>query len=300
MSATSARIGEEYFNAGVRAARQAAGFGGLKQLYDRHYAAFGYPADQLKPATIGALCDRINWQSSLDALMRAVEIDPKEIEWQRWTALVLEELGQIDDALLVRRTIASLDPDSLENKFALGRLLECKGEPVHEYYAQVLTDSSDYLLALARAAALRGRTVVQPESLENDLALGRMLEHKGAPVGESGPQVLTGESDYLLALARTVALSAPTAIRPNSIENNGVLRGMLERKGEPVARRACSHRQQRLPSCSCARRNIVRSDCVGACNAAWFEGPYPRRTHPFAGERCAAFGDGVHRHRRAR
>jgi hypothetical protein len=61
--------------------------------------------------------------------------------------------------LLVRRTIASIDPDSLENNFALGRLLERKGEPVHEYYAQALTDSGDYLLALARAAALSGPIV---------------------------------------------------------------------------------------------------------------------------------------------
>jgi tetratricopeptide (TPR) repeat protein len=158
-SAASVRTGEEYFNSGVRMARRAAGFGGLEQLYDRHYAAFAYPADRLKRATIGGLRDRVSWQSSLDALMRAVEIDPEEIEWQRWTALVLEELGRIDDALLVRRTIARINPDSLENNFALGRLLECKGEPVHESGPQVLTGESNYLLALASAAALSGPIV---------------------------------------------------------------------------------------------------------------------------------------------
>ena len=158
-SVASARTGEEYFNSGVRTARRVASFGGLEQLYDHHYAAFGYTADQLKHATIGGLRGRVSWQSSLDALMRAVEIDPQQIEWQRWTALVLEELSRFDDALLVRRTIASIEPDSLENNCALGRLLECKGEPVHEYYAQALTDSSDCLLALARAAALSGPIV---------------------------------------------------------------------------------------------------------------------------------------------
>src|SRR5262249_20879212 len=120
-SIASKRTGEEYFNRGVRTARRAAGFRGGEQLYDHHYAAFGYPADQVKRATIGALRERVSWQSSLDALMRAVEIDPEEIEWQRWNALVLEELGRFDDALLVRRTIASIDPDSLENIFAFGR-----------------------------------------------------------------------------------------------------------------------------------------------------------------------------------
>jgi hypothetical protein len=230
-SIASKRTGEEYFNRGVRTARRAAGFGGLEQLYDRHHAAFGYPADQLKRATIGALRDRVSWQSSLDALMRAVEIDPEEIEWQRWTALVLEELGRFDHALLVRRTIASIDPGSLENIFAFGRLLERKGEPVQEYYAQALTDSSDYLLALARGAAF-GSIVIEPDTLENDFALGRMLERKGEP----GPQVLAGESDYLLVLARAAAFSAPTVIERSSIEKNFAVGRLLERKGETVHR----------------------------------------------------------------
>jgi hypothetical protein len=212
MSATSAapaRTGERYFISGVQTARRAAGFGGLEQLYDRHYAAFGYPADQLKRATIEGLRDRVSWQSSLDALMRAVEIDPEEMEWQRWLALVFEQVGRINDALLVRRTIASLDPHSLENNFAIGRLLECKGEPVHKYYAQVLTGSSYYLLALARGAALSGPTAIEPDSPENNFVLGRMLERKEEPVHKSDAQVPTGSSDCLLALARRAVLSGP-------------------------------------------------------------------------------------------
>ena len=209
-SAASARTGERYFISGVQTARRAAVGGGLERLYDRHYAAFGYPADQLKPATIGGLREQVSWQSALDALMRAVEIDPEEIEWQRWLALVFEELGRINDALLVRRTIASLDPDSLENKFAIGRLLECRGEPVRGYYAQVLTNSSDYLLALARAAALSAPTVIEQVSLEDHSVLGGMLERKGDPVYESNAPVLTGASDYHLSRARGAVGSSPT------------------------------------------------------------------------------------------
>jgi tetratricopeptide (TPR) repeat protein len=201
-SAASARTGERYFISGVQTARRAAGFGGLERLYDRHCAAFGYPADQLKPATIGGLREQVSWQSALDALMRAVEIDPEEIEWQRWLALVFEELGRIDDALLVRRTIASLDPDSLENNFAIGRLLECKGKPVRGYYAQVLTNNGDYLLALARTAALSPPTVIEQDSLEDKSVVGRMLERKGQPVYESDADILTGTSDYHLSRAR--------------------------------------------------------------------------------------------------
>jgi hypothetical protein len=87
----------------VQAARRIAGFGGLEHLYDRHYAAFGYPADQLKCATVAGLRDSASWQSSLDALMRGIESDLEDIEWQRWLALLLELLARINDALLVRR-----------------------------------------------------------------------------------------------------------------------------------------------------------------------------------------------------
>jgi hypothetical protein len=211
MSADSANTGEWHFNSGVQTARRAEGVSGLERLYDRHYSAFGYPADQLKPATIGGLSDRASWQSALDTLRRAVEIDPKRIEWQRSLALVFEELGRINDALLVRRTIADLDPYSLENNFGIGRLLECKGEPVREFYAQVLTNGSDYLLALARAAALSAPTVIEGNSLRCNFVVGHTSERKRIPVYESEALRFIGTRGYPLSRGRDAESSSPTS-----------------------------------------------------------------------------------------
>jgi hypothetical protein len=167
--------GQANYEAGLRCARYAAGVGALERLFDQHFVAFGYPADHFKRFTLQGLRDRVSWQAALDFLMRAVSLDPHAVSWQHQLALVLERVGRIEDALMVRQAIAGLDPHSPENNDGIGRLSE-RIEPADEagtqpsfserHYALVSRSVSHYLLAIARYAALRGPHVLKGTTFE--------------------------------------------------------------------------------------------------------------------------------------
>src|SRR5262245_11447904 len=107
--------GQADYEAGLHSARHAAGTGALESLFDQHFASFGYPTDHFKRLTLQGLRGRVSWQAATDSLMRAVSIDPRMVPWQHQLALVLEHIGQIESALMVRQVITRLDPDSTEN-----------------------------------------------------------------------------------------------------------------------------------------------------------------------------------------
>jgi hypothetical protein len=168
--------GQANYEAGLRCARYAAGVGALESLFDQHFASFGYPADHFKRVTLQGLRDRVSWQAALDFLVRAVSLDPAAVLWRHQLALVLEQVGRIEDALMVRQAIARLDPHSLENNDGIGRLCE-RTEPADEastlpsfserHYALVARSVPHYLLAMARYAALRGLHVLKGTTFES-------------------------------------------------------------------------------------------------------------------------------------
>src|SRR6478672_5076134 len=87
--------GQANYEAGLRAARYAAGAGALESLFDQHFASFGYPTDHFKRLTLQGLRDRLSWEAAVDSLTRAVSIDPRMALWQHVLALVLEDFDQI-------------------------------------------------------------------------------------------------------------------------------------------------------------------------------------------------------------
>jgi hypothetical protein len=167
--------GQANYEAGLRSARSAAGARALESLFDRHFASFGYPTDHCKRLTLDGLRDKVSWEAALDSLTRAVSLEPRITLWQHELALVLEQIGKIEDALLVRQAITRLDPDSTENNDAIGRLYEhTKPEDEDDtqasfserYYANVSKSLSQYLLAISRYAALRGPQALRRTTLE--------------------------------------------------------------------------------------------------------------------------------------
>jgi tetratricopeptide (TPR) repeat protein len=167
--------GQANYEAGLRSARYAAGTRALASLFDRHFASFGYPTDHFKRLTLHGLRDKVSWEAALDSLTRAVSLEPQITLWQHELALVLEQIGKIEDALLVRQAITRLDPDSTENNYAIGRLYEhTKPEDEDDtqasfnekYYANVSKSLSQYLLAISRYAALRGPQALRRTTLE--------------------------------------------------------------------------------------------------------------------------------------
>jgi hypothetical protein len=118
---------QRLFTAGQLTARYGADLGGVTQLLDRHVASWPN-AQSLTPFVMNGLEARASLAAAISDITRAVSLVPHGVDWQRTLASILEYNGQLERALLIRQLLETVQPDTVENRAAIARLREAKGE----------------------------------------------------------------------------------------------------------------------------------------------------------------------------
>ena len=136
------------------------GWEDIGQLYDRHAAWFGLDSGPLKNYVLEGLAQREGGSDKLKTVMHSIRLHPSNVGMQKELALLLERAGRTEDALHVRRAIARLDPTSVDNQIAIGRIYERAGTyDIKDYYTRLFFRSgANFLLAVARFMATTGKT----------------------------------------------------------------------------------------------------------------------------------------------
>lgn len=136
------------------------GWEDIAHLYDRHAALLGLDSGPFKNYVIEGLARHESGSDQLKTVMHASRLHPANVGLQKELAALLERAGRIEDALHVRRAIARLDPASVDNQIAIGRIYELAGTyDMKDYYTRLFIQSgANFLLAVARFMATAGKT----------------------------------------------------------------------------------------------------------------------------------------------